>query len=213
MREKIVHIGFDLDNTLFKPNARINEYIRSYACRQASELLGQSYEQVRSAFDEQFALLKSFRGSLRAVGIEDATPIVQEALEQEEIVSLLQKDEALNAMLVRLSVRYGLFLITTNTEKVALRKLQALGIDADLFDPKIYELENPLYIRRDGSAFHRVSQLQSIDLSQMLFVGDRESTDILPAKQLGMMTAIVNAKSSQADYQLEDIYQLEEILK
>ena len=45
-----------------------------------------------------------------------------------------------------------------------------------------------------------------------MFVGDREKSDILPAKKLGIKTAIVNSMSQSADYQLKTIYDLEEIL-
>lgn len=212
MRRTIQSVGFDLDNTLFKPNATINEYIRSYACRRASEILSKPYNEVRTVYNEHYEKCQSSRRSLRAMGIEDVDTIMQNSLEQEEIVALLQKDEALNGMLKRLARRYALYLITTNAQNTSLRKLDALGIDANLFSPKIYELGNKLHKRLDGSAFHYVSELHGVDLSEMFFVGDREQTDILPAKKLGLMTAIVNTKSLHAHYQLEDIYQLEELL-
>ncbi|MEK6871615.1 MAG: HAD family hydrolase [Nanoarchaeota archaeon] len=212
MIQKISCVGFDLDNTLFKPNAAINERIREYACRRASEVLHQPYEIVRSAFNEHYNRLQSGRRSLQVIGVENVDEIMQSALEKADIVSLLQKDRALDLMIRKLSHRYKLFLITTNMESTALRKLSALGIEEHFFYPKIYELENKLYKRLDGSAFQYVSRIHSTDLSQMLFVGDREETDILPAKKLALTTAIVNATSSHADYQLQNIYQLEEIL-
>lgn len=213
MREKIAYIGFDLDNTLFKPNARINEYITTFACRRASEILGKPYDQVRVAYNDQYAILQSCRQSLRAMGIEDVNTIIQSSLEQEEIVELLERDDVLNAMLHRLAVCYQLYLITTNSREVTERKLDKLGISKELFRPMICELETPELTRYDGSAFRHVAHELNAEFAQMLFVGDREKTDIVPAKKLGITAAIVNGKSDHADYQLKDIYQLEEILK
>lgn len=212
MRENSMYIGFDLDNTLFKPNARINEYIRSYACRRAGEILGKPYEEVRATYNELYEKCQSSRGSLRAMGIEDVDTIMQNSLEQEEIVELLERDDALNAMLHRLAARYPLYLITTNSREVTVKKLDKLGIDKELFRPMICELETPELTRQNGSAFRHVAHELNAEFAQMFFVGDREKTDIIPAKKLGMTAAIVNGKSDQADYRLEDIYQLEEIL-
>ena len=47
----------------------------------------------------------------------------------------------------------------------------------------------------------------------MMFVGDREKVDIIPAAKLGMLTAIVNAKSELAHFELQAIHDLEKILE
>lgn len=212
MKERIVYIGFDLDNTFFKPNARINEHIRAFACRRVSEILDKPYEEVRTVFNEHYARLESCRRSLRAMGIEDVNTIMQNSLEQEEIIELLERDDALNAMLHRLAVRYPLYLITTNSREVTEKKLNKLGIDIELFCPMICELETPELTRKDGSAFRRVAQELNAEFVQMLFVGDRETTDIMPAKKLGMTAVIVHEKSDYADYELDDIHEFEKLL-
>lgn len=211
MKERIVYIGFDLDNTFFKPNARINEYIRAFACRRASEILDRPHDEVRIIFNEHFARLESCRQSLRAMGIEDVNTIMQNSLEQEEIIELLKRDDALNAMFHRLAVRYPLYLITTNSREVTEKKLDKLGIDKELFCPMICELETPKLTREDGSAFRHVAQELSAEFVQMLFVGDREKTDIIPAKKLGMIAIAVHIPSAHADYSLDDIHDLEKL--
>lgn len=206
----ILSIGFDLDNTLFKPNAEIDEKIRSYACQRAGEILQEPYEKIRNRFDDYYKIMQSGRRSLQALGIKNSKELMQEALEKTDIISLLSRDERLHGVINRLSAAYKLFLITGGNEEISLRKLEALGIEDRLFDPKLYS--SSLYKRIDGSAFVHVSQLHQTSFSKMMFVGDREEVDILPAKKLGLTTAIVNATSAEADYQLQTIYQIEEIV-
>ena len=206
----IESVGFDLDGTLYKPNDEVNEQIRRYACERASELLGRKYDEVRSEFNIYFLDTQSASQSLVKLGIENGKEIMQEALEKADIASILGRDERLADLIVRLAENYKLFLITSSPERNALAKLNALGINSILFSPKLYG--DSEYIRDDGSAFNYVSGEQSVLLSQMMFVGDRKQTDIIPAKRWGMRTAIVNARSKEADYQLDSIYDLEGIL-
>ena len=64
----------------------------------------------------------------------------------------------------------------------------------------------------NGSVFIYVADYHKLSFNNMMFVGDREKTDIIPAKKLGITTFIVNANSDSADYQLDEIYNLEKIL-
>ncbi|MBX4212438.1 HAD family hydrolase [Candidatus Pacearchaeota archaeon] len=207
-------IGFDLDKTLYKPNNDIDKRIQDYACEQASKHLCQPYNDVRLKFTEQLAILNSGRRALMSLGISEdkAQNMIQEGLENADISIILQPDKKLASLIEKISWQYKTFLITTSTENLACKKLEALGIDKDLFYPKLYADAMPKYKRENGTAFKYVSDILKVPLQEVMFVGDRESVDILPANELNMKTAIVNAKSVHASYQLNEIYDLEKIL-
>lgn len=206
----IALLGFDLDKTLYKPDPKIDERIQEYICRKASEILGVSYNEAKRRFHESYSKTQSGTLSLNDLGIENGFEIVQEALENADVASVLERDGRLIEMLNRLSVPYRLFLLTSSNQDSALKKLSALGINPKIFSPAFYGY--PPSERVNGLPFPEISRQYGVPFERMMFVGDRENVDIIPAKQLGIKTAIVHGKSSEADYQLDEIYDLEIIL-
>ncbi len=206
-------VGFGLDGTLYKPSEQVNELIQEYACRKASEVLRIGLEEATRRFYASYSITQSGSQSLVSAGIKDlhtAMGIMQEALENAEVTPYLIKDERLADMLNKLSERYKLFLVTNSPEELSLKKLDALGINKEIFYPRL--CGNSPYIREDGTAFFHASYVLDVLMENMMFVGDRESVDILPAKKRDITAAIVNAKSDEADYNLDSIYDLEKIL-
>ncbi len=210
-------VGFDLDNTLYVQTPEVHASIQNHIARRAAELLGRDYDAVKREFDAHYAELHSAGQSLREMGIAncgvDPRDIVQEALEQADVASVLSRDDRLVAMFDRLDQVLPLFLITTSGRVIAHRKLYAIGIEPIRFRVALYAEEaNRGLERRDGTAFCHVAQELGVRLDEMLFVGDREKTDITPAAELGMKTAIVNARSEHATIELASIYDLECLL-
>jgi FMN phosphatase YigB (HAD superfamily) len=218
--ENIVALGFDLDNTLYKEVAEIQEVIQSYISNKAAESLGKNPAEFMLAYLEAYRRQQSSRKALTELGYgndDKSASLVQEALEYADVASKLKKDDRLVAMLQLLAERYKLFLITSSPENLAIGKLQALGINPSLFRLRLYHGSN--YTRYDGTAFLHAADVLGIEydrskpvLGSIFFVGDREKADIIPAKKLGMKTAIVNAESAEADFQLKEIYDLKKIL-
>jgi len=48
--------------------------------------------------------------------------------------------------------------------------------------------------------FHKMIELTGLPADQLLYVGDRVSADIIPAKQVGMKAALVWSADNEADY-------------
>lgn len=209
---QIKAIGFDLDNTLYAQTQEIKEIIEGNISTKASELLGVSKDLALRDYLQYHSELQSGRRSLMHMGINEglANIIVEEAVVNSNILNYLERDQRLVDMLNNLKIKYELFLITTSTKDNSINKLNALGIVYDIFDPRLYR--DSQYLRDDGSAFKYITGYLNLNLDELMFVGDREKIDIIPAKKLGVTTAIVNAKSEHADYQLEEIYDLEKIL-
>ena len=169
--------------------------------------------ETRAAYEEAFRRLQSGSRSLEELGvpIADAKKLVQEGLERADVASVLSRDERVVKLLARVGGSRKQFLITGSAEAEAHKKLEALDIRPGAFALRLYAY-SPHNNRLDGSAYRHVAEELGIPLHQLMFVGDRESVDILPAKALGLKTAIVNAISPHADYQLNQIYDLEELL-
>ncbi len=52
--------------------------------------------------------------------------------------------------------------------------------------------------------FHKIVELTGLPPGQILYVGDRVSADIAPAKKVGMTAALVWSSSPEADYSFEN---------
>jgi HAD superfamily hydrolase (TIGR01549 family) len=208
--DPIKAVGFDLDNTLYVQTDEVRERIKEYIVEHASRTLGSDPSEFRSAYDEAFSQKRSARLALESLGIGDGLSFVASALEDVDITSALSKNERLDFLLRRIAASYRTFLITGSMEEQALAKLEKLGIDPSTFEISLYA--GSRYERTDGSAFRYIATRLGIAPEEMLFVGDREKVDILPARAAGLRTAIVNGTSEHAHYNLKEIYALEKIL-
>jgi FMN phosphatase YigB (HAD superfamily) len=170
------------------------------------------YDVVRKVFQKANSELQSARRSLSLLGIpiEDGKLFVQEALENANIAKALKEDKRLCYMMSNIVDKYHVYLITSSSKDQTKKKLNALGLETKLFYPLLDS--DAKYLRDDGQAFTHVSAILNVPLADMMFVGDREKVDIIPGANLGMLTAIVNAKSDIANFQLSTIYELEKIL-
>ena len=208
-------VGFDLDNTLYEPNDNTNKQIREYLCQTVTGFLGRPHEEVHEEFYRIFGGLGSGSKTiveLTGIDRKDAKSWVQKGLEEADVASVLREDPELAVLLSRIHDNYKTYLITSSREEIAVKKFGALGINPVVFDIRLYADNSGNLLRDDGSAFKYISETFGVPLEEMMFVGDREKTDILPANELGMTTAIVNAESDKANYQLAKIHDLEGIL-
>lgn len=207
-------VGFDVDNTLYKNTSELYAITQNQIIHLASQEKGGNYEETKQEFYKYFNELQSASKSLSKMGIDrsKAQAIVQRALETTDLTPVLHKNEKLSSLMRSLAERYKLFIITGGSPDFTRKKLSALGIEdhESLFKLQLYS--DSQYRREDGSAFEYVSEQLSVPFGKMMFIGDREAVDIIPAKRLGLVTAIVNNSSKEADYSLDEIYALEHIL-
>lgn len=106
---------------------------------------------------------------------------------------------------------YCHFLLTNNRRIHVLGKLQALGLDPNVFEKIISTYDLGIF-KPDKRVFERVLEYTGLPPKQHLCVSDREKTDIAPAGSLGMKTAMVWGRSKMADVSLPEVYDIVKIL-
>ncbi len=83
----------------------------------------------------------------------------------------------------------------------------------ELFGPAVFS-GDPDIRKPDPEAFMQVARFWGIQPNEIVSVGDIEKNDILPARQLGMVTVrIGNDPDTQADFTAPDIHGAIELLK
>jgi HAD superfamily hydrolase (TIGR01549 family) len=91
------------------------------------------------------------------------------------------------------------------------RTLKAVDIDPSWFTHVLTnrDISNP---KPHPHGFKLLIAHSRANPNELLFVGDREDVDIIPAKRLGLVTAMVWGKSKEADYSFDDFTELLSLL-
>lgn len=208
MKQTSKAIGFDLDNTLYKETPETKSIITEYILEKAAAILRKEISEIKKEYSKNYNLFQSARRALIAMGIKEGMDIVQEALEKADIASQLKPDNKTAILLQDLAKTYKLFLITGSKKNEAQKKLQALGINYKLFTESIYADNPHKLLREDGTAFTYIAEKLHLKQEELVFVGDREQVDIIPAKKLGITTCIINGQSKEADYNITSLEEL-----
>jgi FMN phosphatase YigB (HAD superfamily) len=91
------------------------------------------------------------------------------------------------------------------------RKLAYLGLDYHDFDPRIYCYDQG-WIKPEPSPFLAAIESLEMEPDEIVYVGDREDTDVEGAQAVGMKTIFVGGVSAQAVASCENIYELTAII-
>lgn len=97
--------------------------------------------------------------------------------------------------------------IFTNTSKSRLAKiLKHLSYDPAIFQ---FLLSGDMVGKRkpETDGYKEILKLSRLQPEEILYVGDRVKADILPAKKLGLQTALLYSRSDEADFSFKDFTQ------
>jgi FMN phosphatase YigB (HAD superfamily) len=203
-------IGFDLDQTLYPKSSEIDEEIQKYIYTKIAEKKGVNVAEAKDLFYEHYPE-KSGSKTLLALGFDDGKEIVQEALEKAEIDKFLIPNPKVRELLGSLKENYILDLITGSEERIALKKLQKLGIPLDMFNVVITgEIS-----KSDGTAYEKWLDKYNYDAKSFLYIGDRKSSDVDVPNKFGIDALLVNVKEIDQNLnvkQYKDVLEIKEEL-
>jgi putative hydrolase of the HAD superfamily len=198
----------DLDDTLYPPETGLWKAIRDRIQRYLTERMGFSQaeaERLRGQYLGQYGTtLEGLRRHHR-VDVEDYLQFVHNV----PIESALKPDPALRALLERIRARKVIFTNASldHTKRVA-RALGIEGVIDQYIDIRALDFENKPRL----AAYHRALQLTgNPPPPQCVMVEDRP-VNLEPAKELGMLTVLVGARSGR-DGRHRVIPSLHELLK
>jgi len=210
-------IIFDLDGTLYRFDngnsatftsskfyADIKEKVYSFFMRQ----FGISRKQAEAEYQR---IKEKYRGEV-SLGVEKESGISRYEyfgntwnLNPAEYLS---KNGNLESILTRISSKR---VVLTSAPRIwaesALSYLGVLPLFEEIFtgEPDIRK-PNPL-------AFKQILKKYRVSAKRGLSVGDQVSSDIIPAKSLGMKTILIGDRSSEADVCIDSLEQLNEAIR
>ena len=208
--DDIVAVGFDLDGTLYKTTPAMNNRVRTRIAEKILEKLPalESVEKSRNFFETHYKELSSGTRVLEEVGYENYREVMDECLATANIIDLIKPDMELNNILEDIHSGYITYLLTSSPEQLALKKLEKIGINPELFYVKTFSDTPYIGHKHDGTAFQYIIGATSISADDHVYIGDKLNSDILPAKKLGMRTVAVWSEIPEADYSIKNIHDI-----
>lgn len=193
----IKHIWFDCDGTLYPSPKELDDRVEKEILDELKIRKKLSLEQLRCDYK---SALKKEGSKTRALGLfgisqEEAINIINRVKHADYV----QTDPKLAVTLYDLKQQHLYLSIFTNNKRPILTEvLQKLELKDDLF---YYQLTgSEVRSKPDEEGYQRIVARCKTELDQnpdeLLFVGDRETTDLDPARNYGMNTLLVCSPES-----------------
>lgn len=200
--KKITHIWFDLEGTLLK-NPAYDAAIEDFAYLLYLQETGkQRTLETKKEFD---SLLKQHvRKSLIFVSLGKSKKFYAEAFAtQFPFQQYVSQDRDVQAVISFLKQKkIGLGVYTSLPRDPLIKILGLLGLHSDDFT--LLSGDDVKKGKPYPEGFEKIVALCGVPAEQILFVGDSEQKDIIPAKRVGMKTILVRGTSAVADYSAAD---------
>lgn len=212
--EKIKAIGFDLDGTLYPSNQKLNEEIERLKIEVVARHNSWRFGEAREKFDEVHNKLGSSTKTLIYLGV-DGVEFFTRVWDEIELEKFIKRDERLVEMFERLKqarFRRRMFLLSNSNRRDQIKKKLALvGLDEGVFELVVSTVELGS-VKPDPAPFLFCLEKLGLGAEEVLYVGDKVSTDIEGAMGVGMKTCLVWGESTKADISLPTVYDVGELL-
>ena len=192
MLRGVKRIGFDVDNTLYRMNKKMQCKVRWQIYELTAKKLGIPVEQARGQFEAGYKKTCSGRKTLVAMGLaaKEAKNTVQEAIETADIAAQIKPNQGLRKNLQKLRGRGVCVDIVTGTSaRLAMKKLKKLGIPQEIFCCRVYG--STRYTKSDGSAYKVWVRKAKCKPKELLYVGDNEHADFKMPRKMGMRAILL----------------------
>ncbi|MDP3741842.1 MAG: HAD family hydrolase [Candidatus Micrarchaeota archaeon] len=210
----IKHVCWDLDGTLYRPTPQLEKELNALRLKLYAELTNkrensetwQEYQTLYAELNSHSAIFASL-GKPKEYWHSHRNKLkVTTYLESEKRTVEMFKEFS------KLNVTHGIF---TDNMLVETKKILAtMKIPLSIFK-YILTIEQVGRPKPSLGGFRKVVELSKVKAEEILFVGDRVYTDLVPAKQLGMQTALVwsDEKYPEADYTFPHVADVLKVFK
>lgn len=206
---QIKFLCFDIDGTLYRDVPAAWKAIQSQIYAVVMEHRKCSYADAENYVRKRYQKLGSSTKILNELGI-DGQEFFNRAFGDIDLKQYTSPDPKLLFILTKLKTRYRLGIISNNSLPIVSKKLEAIDIPLNMFNPIIttYELG---VMKPDPDPFLKSLELANVSPDESVYIGDKEETDIMGARAVGMKTIMAWGESAAADLSIPTIYDLEKI--
>lgn len=197
----IKHIWFDIEGTLTVRSDAFNKAHNQLRYETYAEAVGKP---LTNKLREEFEALYSKHGSnsavFRSLGLpSDFWQIRFNTLDKKKFYEPIK---TVYTTLEKLKEKVPLSLFTNLKPDETSNILKLINVDKSWF--KFIITGDDIKERKpELDGFYEMIKRTGLPPAEILYVGDRVSVDIIPAKEVGMKTCLVWSKSNEADYSFE----------
>lgn len=200
---KIEAVIFDLEGTLLNcprlSDEHLNTTINLIAKRKRTlpvETRGVLFS-TRARLAERLGYEPTMVDTVAALGISKED--FYQCIESVDPHRYVQPDPLLTKALAKFKQECKIGLLTNVSRQTTARILHALGIDHNQFEA-IVAGDEVSHIKPAKEPFLKLVGLLQAQLEKSVMVGDRIYIDLIPAKELGMMTVLLGRISCSPDF-------------
>lgn len=203
-------IGWDLDGTLYRSNPKLSKLMRAKQHEVVARKFGWESERAKREFKRRYKKLGSHTKTLNSFGI-DGPAFYTKIWDEVDLVRFIKKDLKIVELFKKLAGKRHFLLSNSNREDQMKRKLRLVGLNPGVFEFIVSTIDVG-EVKPDPKPFLVALEKLSLPPGKVLYIGDRESTDILGAKGVGMRTCLVWGESKEADVSLPRVYDVGDLL-
>ncbi len=203
-------IVFDIDGTLY----RSDEYERDLH----KEIVKLLAEKLGCSLDEAKAKLRTLRKDVASIswcliklGI-NLKEFYEELAKRVNPSNYIKEAKDVKTLLRKLKEAGFKLAVHTNSGKaLALKVLEALGIEPSMFDIMVTSDDAEPKPSRDG--YLKILEIAGMAAEEVVYVGDRYDIDLKTAKDLGIKTVMVGKGTApnDVDFKVESILEIEDL--
>lgn len=207
--KSIKFLCFDVDGTLYRDVPAVWELIQTKIYDEVMKKKRWDLERTKKEFSERYERLGSSTKVLDELGI-DGQEFFTNVFEDVDLSGVIRKDIQLRDLIERLRKQYAVGIVSNGTTTSIMKKLEAVGLSTEQFSPFIatYDINAP---KPDPAGFLMALEHAGVSPEESVYIGDKEETDILGAKGVGMHAVMVWGESKEADLSIPTIYDLESL--
>ncbi|KKU06576.1 MAG: HAD hydrolase, family IA, variant 1 [Candidatus Magasanikbacteria bacterium GW2011_GWA2_45_39] len=204
---QIKFLCFDVDGTLYRTVPALWDAIKGKILSKVIELRKSSEPEAQKYVDDRFKILGSSTKVLAELGIDSQDFFIR-AFSSVNVNKYISPDKKLETLINKLRQKYIVGILSNGDINSVIRKITAVGLSPKLFSPLVATYEFGV-VKPDPAPFLKVIEAAGVRPEESVYIGDREETDILGAKAVGMRTIMVWGESREADLSIPKIYDLE----
>ncbi len=197
----IKHIWFDVERTLYKVTPELEEAHKELRYQVFADVLGKV--KTEEIGEEYKRLYQEFgANSLVFSNSGKESDFWAKTLANLDVTQYVESDPAMASTIQKLADKVPVSLFTNLNIDRTKDILEFQSIEQEVFT---HILTGDDVVRRkpNPEGFYKMIELSKVPADQILYVGDRVETDILPAKKLGMQTCLIYSNSPEADICVE----------
>ena len=198
---KIKLLCWDLDGTLYPENLNLKKHIDDLIVNSIALKNNWTNKVAEQKIKQKVLEMKSTTKSLDYFGV-DGTQFFINIWETIDLGLYIQKNKKLSKLFKESKIKNSIF-TNSNTLNNVKAKLKIIGINPKDFS-FIMTSTQIGFTKPDKKVFEAIIKKSGLKPSEILYVGDRDSVDILPAKKIGMKTCMVRNYSDRADICAKD---------